>query len=154
MDGGSGPGHGPEQTRLRIGRLNVRRRTWKRENVDVRRLARPVRSGPRTHCPGAVIADIFTSSCTKRSSYVLEFMAHITYVPYEDAAGLLEELYARYRGPDGQLDNIVRIHSLNPLSMQHHLQLYAHLMRGQSPLTRVQREMIAVTVSAANDCFY
>ncbi|MCH7562569.1 MAG: carboxymuconolactone decarboxylase family protein [Gemmatimonadetes bacterium] len=81
-------------------------------------------------------------------------MAHIPYVPQEEADGLLEELYARYAATDGQLDNIVRIHSLNPPSMQHHLQLYAHLMRGRSPLSRVRREMIAVTVSAANDCFY
>ena len=81
-------------------------------------------------------------------------MAHIPYVPHEEADGLLKELYARYAGADGRLDNIVRIHSLNPLSMQHHLQLYAHLMRGQSPLSRVQREMISVTVSAVNGCFY
>jgi alkylhydroperoxidase family enzyme len=52
------------------------------------------------------------------------------------------------------MDNILRIHSLNPPSMAHHVQLYAHLMRGRSPLTRAQREMIAVTVSAENDCFY
>ena len=51
-------------------------------------------------------------------------------------------------------DNIIRIHSLNPRSMRDHHQLYAHLMRGPSPLSRVQREMIAVTVSAANHCFY
>ncbi len=81
-------------------------------------------------------------------------MAHITYVPYEDAEGRLGELYARYRDSDGNLDNIVRIHSLNPASMEHHLRLYAHLMRGLSPLSRAQREMIAVTVSAVNDCFY
>ena len=81
-------------------------------------------------------------------------MAYIPHVPYEEADGLLGELYARYGSAEGELDNIVRIHSLNPPSMQHHLQLYAHLMRGRSPLSRVQREMIAVTVSAANDCFY
>ena len=58
-------------------------------------------------------------------------------------------------GPDqGHTDNILRIHGLNPPSLDHHLRMYAHLMRGPSPLTRVQREMIAVTVSAANDCFY
>lgn len=79
-------------------------------------------------------------------------MAYISYVPHEDANGLLAELYAKYGGEE--IDNIVRIHSLNPLSMRHHHDLYAHLMRGRSPLTRVQREMIAVTVSSLNDCFY
>ena len=81
-------------------------------------------------------------------------MAHIPYVPHEEAEGLLAELYRRYGGPEGEVDNILRIHSLNPASMDHHVRLYAHLMRGQSPLSRTQREMIAVTVSAVNDCFY
>jgi alkylhydroperoxidase family enzyme len=81
-------------------------------------------------------------------------MAFIPYVPYEEATGLLAELYQRYRGPDGALDNILRIHSLNARSMRDHVELYAHLMRGPSPLSRVQREMIAVVVSATNDCFY
>ena len=81
-------------------------------------------------------------------------MAYIPYVPYDDAQGLLAELYSRYGGGQGRIDNILRIHSLNPPSMAHHVQLYAHLMRGPSPLTRAQREMIAVAVSSANCCFY
>jgi alkylhydroperoxidase family enzyme len=80
--------------------------------------------------------------------------AFIPYVPAGEAHGLLGELYRRYGDDEGRLDNILRIHSLNPASLGHHVQLYAHLMRGPSPLTRVQREMIAVTVSAVNDCFY
>ena len=81
-------------------------------------------------------------------------MAHIPYVPEDEASGLLAELYGRYRDDSGSVDNILRIHSLNPRSMQDHAQLYGHLMRGRSPLSRVQREMIAVTVSAENDCYY
>jgi len=81
-------------------------------------------------------------------------MAHIPYVPDDEAGGLLAQLYRRLRGEQGVVDNILRIHSLNPRSLQDHLQMYAHLMRGPSPLSRVQREMIAVTVSAENDCFY
>ena len=81
-------------------------------------------------------------------------MAFIPYVPDEEAPGFLAEAYRRYADADGRLDNILRIHSLNPPSLGHHVQLYAHLMRGPSPLTRAQREMIAVTVSAVNRCFY
>ena len=81
-------------------------------------------------------------------------MAHIPYVPYAEAEGSLAELYRRYGGPEMKVDNILRIHSLNPPSLDHHVRLYAHLMRGQSPLSRAQREMIAVTVSAVNECFY
>ena len=80
-------------------------------------------------------------------------MAHIPYVPYEEAAGQLEELYGTYGGERG-VDNILRIHSLNPRSMRDHHRLYAHLMRGPSPLSRAQREMLAVVVSAENECFY
>ena len=78
-------------------------------------------------------------------------MAHI---PYEQAQGSLAGLYRQYGGPEMTVDNIIRIHSLNPPSMEHHVQLYAHLMRGPSPLSRIQREMIAVAVSALNECFY
>lgn len=81
-------------------------------------------------------------------------MAHIPYVPRDQASGLLAELYDQYAEPSGDPDNIIRIHSLNPRSMRDHVTLYSHLMRGRSPLTRIQREMIAVAVSSANDCFY
>ena len=81
-------------------------------------------------------------------------MAYIHYVPRDQASGLLAELYERYSAPHGEPDNIIRIHSLNPRSMKDHVDLYSHLMRGRSPLSRIQREMIAVAVSSANDCFY
>ncbi len=81
-------------------------------------------------------------------------MAYIPYVAYEEASGLLKELYSVYGEEGGVVDNILRIHSLNPRSMRDHVHLYAHLMRGRSPLSRIQREMLAVTVSAQNDCFY
>jgi alkylhydroperoxidase family enzyme len=38
--------------------------------------------------------------------------------------------------------------------MQTHYDLYAHLMRGRPPLSRTQREMIAVLVSVTNRCHY
>lgn len=81
-------------------------------------------------------------------------MAHIPYVPRDEASGLLADLYVEYADADGRVDNVLRIHSLNPRSMRDHYRLYAHLMRGPSPLTRTQREILAVVVSAENDCFY
>ncbi len=81
-------------------------------------------------------------------------MAHIRYVGRGDAGERLATLYDRYSDPRGRLDNILRIHSLNPPTMEHHYDLYRHLMAGPSPLSRVQREMIAVAVSVENDCFY
>jgi len=81
-------------------------------------------------------------------------MAWIEMIPEEEATGRLKELYDKYTEPWGGVDNIMKIHSLNVKSMQTHFDLYAHLMRGKSDLTRVQREMIAVVVSAVNRCHY
>jgi uncharacterized peroxidase-related enzyme len=81
-------------------------------------------------------------------------MAWINIVPEDEATGRLKELYEKYREPRGGVDHILSIHSLNVKSMQTHFDLYAHLMRGRSDLSRAQREMIAVVASAANRCHY
>ena len=83
-----------------------------------------------------------------------EKAAWIYMVPENEAEGRLKELYEKYKEPWGGVDNIIKIHSLNPKSMQGHYDLYAHLMRGRSDLTRVQREMIAVVASTVNHCRY
>jgi hypothetical protein len=38
--------------------------------------------------------------------------------------------------------------------MRQHFELYRELMYSHGPLSRRQREMIGVVVSAANDCHY
>lgn len=81
-------------------------------------------------------------------------MPWIDVIPSTSATGLLAELYAKYAESWGGVDNIIAIHSLNPKSMRTHYDLYAHLMRGRSDLSRAQREMIAVVVSTVNRCHY
>lgn len=81
-------------------------------------------------------------------------MAFIPYIADQEATSGLRDLYDRYRGPSGKVDNILRIHGPNPKSMEAHYQLYETLMRGRSDLTHTQREMIAVVVSAINQCHY
>ena len=81
-------------------------------------------------------------------------MAWIRMIRETAAEGELAESYQRYREPSGRVDNILRIHSLNPPSLEGHYQLYRHLMRGPSGLTRVERELIAVAVSRESDCHY
>jgi alkylhydroperoxidase family enzyme len=56
------------------------------------------------------------------------------------------------RVPD--TDNILRIHGVHPAAMRLHYGLFTELMWGPSPLNRVQREMVAVVVSATNGCRY
>ncbi|MDH3734295.1 MAG: carboxymuconolactone decarboxylase family protein [Gemmatimonadota bacterium] len=72
-------------------------------------------------------------------------MAFIAYVDPDDVP-------AADRVPDD--DNILRIHAVNSPTIRNHYDLYRTLMYGQGPLTRIQREMIAVRVSALNRCRY
>lgn len=61
--------------------------------------------------------------------------------------------YIEYQDP-GSGDNIVRISSVHPAALRAHLSFYRTLVKGASPLSRVRREMIAVTVSQINECHY
>ena len=81
--------------------------------------------------------------------------AWINTIAEEDASGELRRAYQRSGDPKtGSVDHIMKIHSLNPASLIDHLHLYKTLMFADSPLTRAQREMIAVVVSAINRCEY
>jgi hypothetical protein len=51
-------------------------------------------------------------------------------------------------------DNILRIHGIHSRTMRQHYDLYRQLMYSKGPLSRIQREMIAVVVSAQNECRY
>jgi alkylhydroperoxidase/carboxymuconolactone decarboxylase family protein YurZ len=81
-------------------------------------------------------------------------MAFIDYISDEDASQELKALYDHHRTDGDGVDNILRIHGPNPPSMEVHFGLYRTLMFGKSPLSRRQREMIAVVVAAAIDCHY
>ncbi len=54
----------------------------------------------------------------------------------------------------GRVWNIVRIMTPNVEVLDASMGLYRALMFGDSPLTRAQREMLAVVVSRANHCVY
>ena len=81
-------------------------------------------------------------------------MAWIKIISEEEAAGDLAGQYSQLIEPWGGVDNILKIHSLNPESLRAHVLLYKTLMYGKSPIKRPQREMIAVVASAANRCHY
>ncbi|MDG2148181.1 MAG: carboxymuconolactone decarboxylase family protein [Planctomycetota bacterium] len=81
-------------------------------------------------------------------------MAYIETVPPGEADGHLASIYDAAVGRAGRVYNILRIQSPNSQALEASMTLYATLMHGPSPLTRVERESIAVAVSRANDCFY
>ena len=81
--------------------------------------------------------------------------AWIKTVPEDEAEGTLAELYAANTDPaHGVVDNILKVHSLHPESLLDHAQMYGTIMRSRSGLTRPEREMIAVVISAINGCHY
>ena len=81
-------------------------------------------------------------------------MAWIRTIPEPEAQGELADLYARVAPGNEPLDNVLAIHSLHPRSLGDHYELYRTLMYGQGPLSRRERELVALAVSAANDCHY
>jgi uncharacterized peroxidase-related enzyme len=81
-------------------------------------------------------------------------MAFIEIVPEDKAQGELAALYKRFGNPDGSVDNVLKVHSLNPPSLDAHCALYVQAMHKPSPLSRAEREMIGVAVSRLNGCDY
>lgn len=51
-------------------------------------------------------------------------------------------------------DNIIQIHSVHPAVMRQHYELYKQLMHRHGPLSRRERELLGVRVSALNQCHY
>lgn len=72
-------------------------------------------------------------------------MAFIEYVPQD-------QVPESDRVPDD--DNIIQIHSVHSQIMRLHYELYVETMHKPGPLSRTQREMVAVVVSAINGCVY
>lgn len=81
-------------------------------------------------------------------------MPWIETIDETNATGELKDVYDEITDARGKLSNIMRVHSLHPRAMQAHMELYLQLLFCRSGLSRAERELIAVVVSAANDCEY
>lgn len=81
-------------------------------------------------------------------------MSWIQRVPVEEASGLLKRQFEAALKRAGRIWNIVHVQSVNPLALDTGLRFYSALMKGASPLSRLQREMLATVVSAELDCHY
>lgn len=77
--------------------------------------------------------------------------SRIKMIVAEESEGKLQELYDKF---NGKMANILKVHSLNPKSLEAHLEFYKVIMFGKSPLKRNIREIIATVVSSTNECFY
>lgn len=81
-------------------------------------------------------------------------MAFIKTLSETEATGELADIYQSASRRAGRVFNILKIQSQNPAALQGMLHLYLATMHGPSPLTRAQREMLAVVVSRDNECHY
>jgi len=81
-------------------------------------------------------------------------MAFIETIPPDRAEGRLAKIYDAARKRAGRVFQILQVQSQNAPVLTASMGLYQAIMFGESPLSRVEREAMAVVVSRTNDCFY
>lgn len=81
-------------------------------------------------------------------------MPWIRVIEPDEAIGFLKKQYDLAIKRAGRIWHIVSIMSQNPRTMKASMDFYGAIMYGRSPLSRGQREMLAVVVSVNNGCVY
>ena len=82
-------------------------------------------------------------------------MSWIKSISYGEAAGRLKQMYDRIRGPNGEIDNILRVHGLRPHTLEGHMALYkAVLHHSGNANPKATLETLGIYVSLLNGCDY
>jgi len=82
-------------------------------------------------------------------------MAWIDTVPPAQASGRLRRIYDAALARAGKIFHVVSVQSQQPRVLEASMGLYLRIMKADDePLTKAQREMLAVTVSRINGCAY
>ncbi len=81
-------------------------------------------------------------------------MPYIKQVSDEEATGIVKRELDKARKRAGRVWNIVRLMTPNPAALRASMDFYIALMKKPSPLSRAQREILAVVVSKVNHCHY
>ncbi len=81
-------------------------------------------------------------------------MAYIETIDESHAQGDLAALYRRVANSDGTVDEVMKVHSLNPDGLRAHFELYVSAMHRPSPLSKMERELVGAVVSRLNGCAY
>jgi uncharacterized peroxidase-related enzyme len=81
-------------------------------------------------------------------------MAWIKTVEKSQADPMLKEIYTYIERRRGKLSNLMKAQSLDPRSVETHMEFYLSIMFSKKGLSRVEREMIGVVVSKINGCDY
>jgi uncharacterized peroxidase-related enzyme len=79
----------------------------------------------------------------------------IRMLQYDESEGYLRQLYDRVKGPAGSIDNVMKIHSLRPHTMEGHSALYKSVLHHTGNSTPVWfLECLGIYTSLANRCDY
>ena len=81
-------------------------------------------------------------------------MAFVRTVRDDEATGECARELRAARARAGRVWNIVRLMTPNPAVLHASMALYRAVMHGPSPLSRGQRELLAVVTSHENRCVY
>ena len=82
-------------------------------------------------------------------------MFWINHIPYEEADDKLGKIYDRVSGPQHQIDNILKVHSLRPHTLTAHMTLYKNVLHhSENTLPKWYLEVLGVYVSYINKCDY
>ena len=81
-------------------------------------------------------------------------MAYVRIIGEKEAEGMLARVYNAARKRAGRVFNILKVQSQSPDALHACMSAYTVIMKGESALSRAQREMLAVVVSRINGCHY
>lgn len=81
-------------------------------------------------------------------------MAYIRIIGPGEADGFLKRQYDAAIKRVGSVANVISVQGHNPKVLESSIEFHRDVMYGQSPISRAQREMLAVVVSGINKCHY
>lgn len=82
-------------------------------------------------------------------------MSWIKTISDEDASGKLKNIYKKIKSPDGQIDNVLSIHSLRPHTLTGHMSLYKNVLHhADNTFENWFLELVGAYTSFLNECLY
>lgn len=82
-------------------------------------------------------------------------MTWIRVIGYEESSGHLRQLYDRVKGPQNNIDNVMKVHSLRPHTMEGHSALYKSILHHSGNTSSGWwLEVIGIYTSLTNGCGY
>lgn len=82
-------------------------------------------------------------------------MSWINVIPFEEATGKLKQIYKKIKGPNGQIDNVLSIHSLRPHTLTGHMSIYKNtLHHNDNSFPNWMLELLGTYTSYINKCDY